>query len=42
MRTLVAVMCVVGLASGPGFISHVPSDYKGNLTKIRSTNRERR
>jgi hypothetical protein len=29
MRTLVAVMCVVGLASGPGIVSHVPSDYRG-------------
>jgi hypothetical protein len=29
MRTLVAVMCVVGLASGPGIVSHVPSDYQG-------------
>jgi hypothetical protein len=29
MRTFVTVMCVVGLASGPGIVSHVPSDYRG-------------
>jgi hypothetical protein len=29
MRTLVAAMCVVGLASGRGIVSHAPSDYQG-------------
>ena len=40
MRTLVAVLCAVGLASSTGNVSHLPSDYRANPTKTRSTNRQ--